>query len=103
MRYSQPEARNEKLEGMLPSFSEVALITAKNSLRSSQRWSFLGRRCDRPVFVNYRHDVPFPRRVLIMKHRITWLVLLFSFTLVAGLYGGATTCVSNKKFKVKKV
>ena len=33
-----------------------------------------------------------------MKRTITWLILLLVF---AGLYAGATTCVSNKKFKVK--
>jgi 5-hydroxyisourate hydrolase-like protein (transthyretin family) len=37
-----------------------------------------------------------------MKHKITGSVLLLIFVAVAGLYGGATTCVSSKKFKVKK-
>src|SRR5579863_4883091 len=37
-----------------------------------------------------------------MRHKITWLVLLLIFLVVASLYAGATTCVSNKKFKVKK-
>lgn len=36
-----------------------------------------------------------------MKHKITSLVLLSILLVVAGLYAGATTCVSNKKFKVK--
>jgi hypothetical protein len=36
-----------------------------------------------------------------MKHKIIGTVLLLIFLLVAGLYAGATTCVSNKKFKVK--
>jgi hypothetical protein len=52
--------------------------------------------------INYRHRVAFPRRVLTMKHNLAWLVLLLIFLLIAGLYAGATTCVSNKKFKVKK-
>jgi hypothetical protein len=54
-----------------------------------------------PDFVNHRHRVPFPRRVLTMKHMITWLDQLLIFLVLAGLYAGATTCVSNKKFKVK--
>ena len=37
-----------------------------------------------------------------MKHKITSFVLLLIVLVVAGLYAGATTCVSNKKFKVKK-
>ena len=37
-----------------------------------------------------------------MKHKITWLVFLLIFLVVDGLHGGATTCVSDKKFKVKK-
>ena len=52
--------------------------------------------------VNHRQHVPFRRRVLTMKDKITGSVLLLIFVVVAGLYEGATTCVSNKKFKVKK-
>jgi len=37
-----------------------------------------------------------------MKHKVAWSVRLLTFLVIAGLYGGATTCVSNKKFKVKK-
>jgi hypothetical protein len=37
-----------------------------------------------------------------MKPKIIWLILLLTFPLVAGVYAGATTCVANKKFKVKK-
>jgi hypothetical protein len=37
-----------------------------------------------------------------MKDKITRSVLLLIFAVVAGLYGGATTCISNKKFKVKR-
>lgn len=37
-----------------------------------------------------------------MKRKIPWLVLLLIFLVVAALYLGATTCVSNKRFKVKK-
>jgi Carboxypeptidase regulatory-like domain len=37
-----------------------------------------------------------------MKHKITSLVLLLIVLVVDGLYAGATTCVSNNKFKVKK-
>jgi hypothetical protein len=51
----------------------------------------------------YRHRVPLRRRVLAMKRKTTGSVLLLVFVLVAGLYGTATTCVSNKKFKVKAV
>jgi hypothetical protein len=36
-----------------------------------------------------------------MKHMITWLDQLLIFLVLAGVYAGATTCVSNKTFKVK--
>jgi hypothetical protein len=38
-----------------------------------------------------------------MKRKIVDAVLLVLFVAAAGLYGGATTCVANKKFKVKEV
>jgi hypothetical protein len=38
-----------------------------------------------------------------MKQKIIWSVLLLIFLVVAGLYAGSTTCVSNKRFKVKMV
>ena len=37
-----------------------------------------------------------------MKHQVIRSVLLLIFVVVAGLYVGATTCVANKKFTVKK-
>jgi len=37
-----------------------------------------------------------------MKDKSTGSVLSLTFVAVAGLYGEATTCVSNKKFKVKQ-
>ena len=37
-----------------------------------------------------------------MKHHITRSVLLLVFVVVACVWGEGTTCVANKKFKVKK-